>query len=49
MLLFDVEQARTITGRDVVLLPGFRQRIVRIGTSILLVRPNGSTLTIFGI
>lgn len=43
MLLFVVEQVFTITGRGVVLLPGFGQRIIRIGTPILLVRPNGST------
>lgn len=44
MLLFVVEQVFSITGRGVVLLPGLGKNVVRVGTIVRLVRPDGSTL-----
>lgn len=44
MLLFVVEQVFFVTGCGVVLLPGLGKNVVRVGTPIRLVRPDGSTL-----
>jgi len=44
MFLFTVEDTFWITGRGVVLTPGFGDKPVRIGTVIRLIRPDRSTL-----
>jgi hypothetical protein len=44
MLLFVVEQVFSVTGRGVILLPGLGKNVVRVGTPIQLVRPDGSKL-----
>ena len=51
MFLFTVEDTFLITGRGVVLTPGFGDKPVRVGAVIRLIRPDQSTLltTIRGI
>lgn len=44
MLLFIVEKVFFITNRGVVLSPGLRKKVVRVGSPVRLIRPDKSTL-----